>query len=128
MSNTTVISVRVDEDTARVFKEMLVSRRLSQADLIREMIQKEAAGGVSDTLSSVGLSVDAVQDRLAEVENELVQLRQNYKEQEVLMLKTLTEASFSTYMWRISQTMKSPEEITALQAGFDEYFKQMLEG
>jgi len=107
------LSVRLDSETEELLKQLLSSRKMKASDLVREMIEKEAAGGLLEAVNSVQLAVDVMQDRLAELE--------------MVTTKILGEAAFSAYGWRQAQAKKGPEENAAIQAGFEEYAQKLMQ-
>ena len=106
------LSVRLDKSTEEMLKQLLSSRKMKASDLIREMIEKEAAGGLTETVNSMSLAVDVIQDRMAGIE--------------AILGKTMQEAAFGAYLWRLAQAKKTPEEIVAVQAGYEEYLQKLM--
>lgn len=106
------LSVRLDNKTEELLKQLLSSRKVKASDLVREMIEKEAAGGLLEAVNSVQLAVDVIQDRLAELE--------------VVTHKALGEAAFSSYLWKLAQSKKTAEEIAGVQTGFDDYVQKLM--
>ena len=107
------LSVRLDSEAEEMFKQILSSRKMKASDLVREMIEKEAAGGLLEAVNSVSLSVDVMQDRLAELE--------------MVVNKIFGEASFGTYLWRQTQSKKTLEELAGIQAGYEEYKQKLMQ-
>ncbi|MBU5637988.1 hypothetical protein KOM00_14760 [Geomonas sp. Red69] len=91
------LSVRRDAETEQLLKQLISSRRVTTSDLICEMIEKEAAGELAETINSVSLAVDVLQGRLAEIDNELASLRAVGDDQEQVSSKIIVFATRSAF-------------------------------
>lgn len=115
------LSVRLDNETEELLKQLLSSRKMKASDLVREMIEKEAAGGLLEAVNSVQLAVDVMQDRLAELETELATAA---KERRLIF----TQAARSAHLfWEMQRLKKTPEEIAVLEASEEQYMLALLE-